>query len=432
MAERRFFRLAKSIFDLFKNSLREILRSCAGRSRRCPVLLYFERLNLETSDLRDQYHPLAMGVRMKAPVKPFRVGVVQCRGTPYEVGRAQARLFAMTPKGRAFLRNKTRRLPWWFNIRAEQRMFGKFAPALWEELVGLADELGITMEQAAFRFGNDGMRPPIGACSAAMTADVYGRNYDNRPRYYGAQFTLLQARGSYASIGSTHELTGRLDGMNEHGMMIGLHRINKRPRFPGLSADLIVRMILDQCATTAEAVAKLHVLPHAMQYNYSLLDANGVASVVEAGPGAVAARTGAWLTCTNHFQSSHLRPLNRRVAQSQQRLPPLEAWASGGLSAEQMFTALNRSTSPVFVHGYFGTLHTVVGEPAKRRLLIGIGGDAAALEEDMLDVNFDRWVAGQDLPLSQLQGRLGGISKPVEWPPRRGRKKAEKSRPLSE
>jgi predicted choloylglycine hydrolase len=375
-------------------------------------------------------------MRMKVPAKPFRVSVVQCRGTPYEVGRAQARLFATTPKGRGFLRNKTTRFPWWFDIRTAQRMFAKFAPVLWEELVGLADELGVTMERAAFRFANDGLRPPIGACSATMTADVYGRNYDNRPRYYAAQFTFLQASGSYASIGSTHELIGRLDGMNDRGLMIGLHRIRKHPCFPGLSPDLIVRMILDQCATTAEAVAKLRQLPHAMYFNYSLLDANGVASVVEAGPGVIAARTGAWLACTNHFQSALLRPLNHRrfAAHSEWRLPPLEAWASGGLSAEQMFTALNQSTSPAFFHGYLrgaGTLHTIVGEPAKRRLLIGIGGDAGALEEDMLDVNFDRWLAGEDLPMSHLQGQLGGMSKPVEWPPRRRRRKAEKLETLS-
>jgi predicted choloylglycine hydrolase len=54
--------------------------------------------------------------------------------------------------------------------------------------------------------------------------------------------------------------------MNEHGLMIGLHRIRKHPRFPG--PDLIVRMILDQCARTAEAVARLRQLPHAMYFNY--------------------------------------------------------------------------------------------------------------------------------------------------------------------
>src|SRR3979490_960560 len=143
---------------------------------------------------------------MKLPIKPFPVSIVQCRGTPYEVGRAQARLFAATAKGRAFLRSKTR-FPWWFKLGTEQRMFARFAPALWEELAGLADELGIAMERAVYWLGNEGRRPPIGACSAVMSANVYGRNYDFRPRYYGAQFALLQASGSYASIGSTHQLT---------------------------------------------------------------------------------------------------------------------------------------------------------------------------------------------------------------------------------
>jgi hypothetical protein len=85
--------------------------------------------------------------------------------------------------------------------------------------------------------------------------------------------------------------------------------------------------------------------------------------------------------------------------------------------------AIGRADEPIHVAGFFhgylrgaGTLHTIVGEPAKRRLLIGIGGDAAALEEDMLDISFDRWIEGEDLPVSHLEGQLGGMSKPVEWP----------------
>lgn len=363
------------------------------------------------------------------------MSIVQCRGTAYEVGRAQARLFAATPKGRAFLRRETTKFPGWFKLNTEERVFRKYAPAIWEEINGLADGLGVPLERAAMAFGNDGLRPPLGACSAIMTAGVYGRNYDFQPRYYGARFALLQTKQSYASIGSTELLTGRLDGMNEHGLAIGLHLVRMNPRAPGLSCVLIVRAILDQCATTAEAVALLRRLPHAMRYNYSLLDAGGVAAVVEAHPGSVAVRTGDWLACTNHFQSPLLRPLNRRSAHSQQRLPPLEAWAAQRLSAAAMFSALNRSTSPAFHHGYTrgaGTLHTIVAEPTKRRILIGIGGDAAALEEDMLDVSFTQWVDGEDLPVARLDGQLGGISRPFEWPlPRKRRQSAELERAAS-
>jgi predicted choloylglycine hydrolase len=317
------------------------------------------------------------------------------------------------------------RLPWWFDIRKEERTFAKFSPALWAEIGGLAEGLSVSMERAVICFGNNGLRPPIGACSAVISPGVYGRNYDFKPRYYGARFAVVQANGSFASIGSSELLTGRLDGMNEHGLMIGLHLVKMSPRFPGLSCVLIVRIILDQCASTAEAVAMLRVLPHAMQYNYSLLDAKGVAAVVEAVPGSVAVRTGTWLACTNHFQSLLLRPLNRRAAHSQRRLPPLEKWALQGLSAEETFTALNRSTSPAFHHGYLkgaGTLHTLVGEPAKKRVLIGIGGDAAALDEDMIDVSLDEWLRGKDLPIAYLEGQLGGTSQPFEWPVSRTRK----------
>ena len=344
---------------------------------------------------------------MASAGKTLRVSFVQCRGTAYEVGRAQADAFALTLKGKAFLRKKIT-LPWWFNIRSEERAFRAYAPALWEEIGGIAEGLNIPMEQAVLYFGNDSLRMPTGGCSAVMSGGVYGRNYDFRPRGYEARFALLQAHGSYASIGGSHQLTGRLDGMNEHGLAIGLHLVKVRPRAPGLTSTLVVRRVLDSCATTAEAVDLLRRLPHAMQYNYSLLDAGGVAAVAETAAGAVAVRLGDWLACTNHFQSPQLQRLNRRVTHSIDRLPPLERWAARQLSAEQAFQALNFSASPAF-HNYGSaeTLHTIVAEPMRRRILIGIGGDAAALEEDMLDVDFGRWVGGDDLPVKQLKGQLG-------------------------
>ena len=270
---------------------------------------------------------------MASAAKTLGVSFVQCRGTPYEVGRAQAIAFAMTRKGKAFLRKKVR-LPGWLNIHTEERAFRAYAPALWEEIGGIAEALDIPMEQAVAYFGKDGLRMPTGGCSAVMSRGVYGRNYDFWPRGYEARFALVQPTGSYASIGGSHQLTGRLDGMNQHGLTIGLHLVKARPRLRGLTSTLLVRRVLDSCATTAEAIDLLRRLPHAMKYNYSLLDAGGMAAVVEAGAGAVVVRRGDWLACTNHFQSPQLRSLNRRVAHSISRLRPLESWAARALSAQ--------------------------------------------------------------------------------------------------
>jgi len=89
------------------------------------------------------------------------------------------------------------------------------------------------------------------------------------------------------------------------------------------------------------------------------------------------------------------------------------SWAARALTAEQTFSALNLSASPAFHnYGHAQTLHTIAAEPVKGRLLIGIGGDAAALEEDMLDVDFGRWVGGEDLVTKQLKGQVN-LGRPV-------------------
>ena len=104
---------------------------------------------------------------MAATAKPLRVSIVQCRGTPYEVGRAQALAFAATRKGKAFLRRKKVWLPW-LNIRSEERAFRTYAPGLWEEIGGIAEGLDIPMERAVAWFGNSGLRMPTDGCSAVL------------------------------------------------------------------------------------------------------------------------------------------------------------------------------------------------------------------------------------------------------------------------
>ena len=38
--------------------------------------------------------------------------------------------------------------------------------------------------------------------------------------------------------------------LNEHGLTIGLHQVKKSPRFPGLSADLIRKITVDNPLAT--------------------------------------------------------------------------------------------------------------------------------------------------------------------------------------
>ena len=46
----------------------------------------------------------------------------------------------------------------------------------------------------------------------------------------------------------------------------------------------------------------------------------------------------------------------------------------------------------------------------------------------MLDVSLDRWLQGEDLPVAHLEGQLGGMSRPFEWPVPRKRGKSHGAR----
>ena len=226
--------------------------------------------------------------------KPWRVDVLQCRGSAYDVGKQMAEGFRKTARGRAYGRRKERR-PFAFSLRNAEAALKTWAPNIWEELHGLADGLAIPLERAVAEYSNGRLRYERRGCSAVMTAGLYGRNYDYDPRRYDRMLVATQAKGVHASIGFSDRFTGRVDGMNEHGLCVGLHMVSERTWKPGLVCILIVRMVLDQCATTREALALLRRVPHGLGFNYSLLDAGGAAAVVEASPAAIDVREGGQL-----------------------------------------------------------------------------------------------------------------------------------------
>jgi len=343
--------------------------------------------------------------------KPWRVDVLECRGSSYDVGKQVAEGFLKTPRGRAFGRRKERR-PFAFSLRNAQATLQAYAPNIWEELHGLADGLKIPFERAVAEYSNGRLRYPPRGCSAVMTAGLYGRNYDYDARRYDKLLVAVQPKGVNASIGFSDRFTGRVDGMNEHGLCVGLHQVNQAAWQPGLVCILIVRIVLDQCATTREAIKLLRSIPQGLGFNYSLADASGAAAVVEASPAAIAVHEGSQLGCSNHFRAPVLQAYNRRNPGSYRHLPALEEFARQRPPAERLFTDLNSSLSPVFDHRYAsgsGTLHTFVCTPAARQMLVGVGGDAQPRSIDL-----GNWLRGAPLELPALEGQLGGTAKPFD------------------
>ncbi|MFJ3389985.1 MULTISPECIES: carcinine hydrolase/isopenicillin-N N-acyltransferase family protein [unclassified Lysinibacillus] len=60
------------------------------------------------------------------------------------------------------------------------------------------------------------------------------RDYDFRPTLYDGRLVFSHPINGYASVGFSQQIIGRLDGMNECGLVVGLHFVNNEYRGGGL------------------------------------------------------------------------------------------------------------------------------------------------------------------------------------------------------
>ena len=131
--------------------------------------------------------------------------------------------------------------------------------------------------------------PPayVSGCSqlAVETADgpLLIRNYDYAPHLCEGNF-LHSAWLGRKVIASQDCLWGALDGMNEDGLAISLTFGGRQVVGKGFGAPLILRYVLETCASTSAAVDTISAIPCHMAYNFTVLDAKGVIRTVFVAP----------------------------------------------------------------------------------------------------------------------------------------------------
>lgn len=329
--------------------------------------------------------------------------VIQFRGTHYEFGWMQGERL----RNSLILQNRKKQWgnrPHQFIINQDEyrHVIMQFAPSIWEEIRGLADALNIEMEEAIREFGGFYLEYTRSGCSIFTTQKYMIRNYDNHPHSYEGRYVLFQPRDTgYATIGPSMQITGRTDGLNEKGLVMGYNFINRRGSRDGFLCNMIGRLVLETCANVEEAISLLKEIPHRMSFSYVLLDQSGRSVVVEASPRRVVAREGN--ICTNHFEK--LTDENRyRLDESTQRERAIELGKQKITNFSDAFRLMNDSTKGVFSSKYgawAGTLHTASYHP--KQLLAGyaLGGDRQPM---MID--FKKWLNGERLLITKLRGRL--------------------------
>lgn len=332
----------------------------------------------------------------------FNVRIFQIRGSSFQIGLKTGEKLRNTSILKIFESITKQEI----DLHNMKSIYSAYAPHLLEELEGLAQGLEIPPNRAAALFsGYDVPKTEAMGCSALLTNEYYVRNYDFSPTLYDGIFSLVQADQAFAAAGYNLQILGRHDGVNENGLVAGLHFVSHDGYAKGVSPWASIRMVLDGCSSIDDAVALLKEIPHSACYNFSLGDGKGNMAEVEASSEKVTIRYGdSTLSCVNHFQDEQLTSKNRdSIEGSIQRNNHLLGLMDMRLSHHDMFHHFKSVESPIFFTDYenlFGTLHTFSYSYQHSRILTTI-----ARSSQVLDINFRDWVNGEGI----LEGSLNGF-----------------------
>jgi predicted choloylglycine hydrolase len=211
-------------------------------------------------------------------------------------------------------------------------------------------------------------RPPpyLAGCSQAAIAGpdpVLVRNYDYAPsRLEGV--VQATAWGRHRVIGMSDCLWGLLDGMNDAGLAVSLTFGGRRVLGDGFGIPVVVRYLLETCATVGEAREALERVPVNLAHNLTMVDCAGAAATVLLAPD----RSPVWraeAVATNHQDGVEWEEHARftRTVERERLVSALiaEADITPGRLAEAFMQAPLYSTD--YSRG-FGTLYTAEYHPA--------------------------------------------------------------------
>lgn len=166
-------------------------------------------------------------------------------------------------------------------------LYEKYYPEITEEIQGLADgqRCDVRVLQAVL-FSMYAM-PPVCSCSCFAFSEgqeiLLGRNSDFLTELEKLNLNVIYklTDGAYSFTGNTTAFVEIEDGVNQHGLAIGLTSVHPRSCRPGLNAGLLLRYLLEKCRTVSEAISCLHRLPIASAQTLILADGAGETALVE-------------------------------------------------------------------------------------------------------------------------------------------------------
>ncbi|MCU5746183.1 C45 family autoproteolytic acyltransferase/hydrolase [Staphylococcus sp. SQ8-PEA] len=330
--------------------------------------------------------------------------VMAFKGSHYDLGVATAHWLKKTKIMQNREKEWKKRTPRFdIDIKETYTIFQIYAPQIWEEIQGMQEVLNIPTKQMLLNFAHYRFTDlKDSGCSVYLGDNYLLRNYDYHPATYDGRYLLFQPiDGGLAQIGPTSRITGRMDGMNEAGLVMGYNFMHRKRPQNGFVCYMIGRLVLEYCKDVPEAIQFLKELPHRSSFSYIIMDKDLNHAIVEVSPRSVEVRFDR--TCTNHFKL--LTHENRNYTQeSKERLQRVLKNVPQHVAAQEAFKVFNNPQYNIYsklFKSWSGTIHTSLYKPQELEAWIALG------ENNMpRQFSFNHWLNNDEINLQPLEGKL--------------------------
>jgi predicted choloylglycine hydrolase len=190
------------------------------------------------------------------------------------------------------------------------------------------------------------------------------RNYDYDEALFEAVIASTDYSGRRRVLGTSDMLWGLLDGMNEDGLAVSLTFGGRPDVGDGFGIPIVLRYVLETCATVEQAISALQRIPVSQSYNVALVDCAGDHATVFVAPGQPAEVSELYAS-TNHRLDQLEYPSHAARFNSVGRLSRLDELREGDPSSGHLVEAmLAPPLRNVEFDAGFGTLYTAEYLPA--------------------------------------------------------------------
>jgi len=329
--------------------------------------------------------------------EPAEYPLYRARGTHRELGRQHGEQAVRQIK--AFVEVlSARQSREQFRRRAAQfqPIFDRYCPHLLEEIRGLAEGAGVTLEEAmACSIRGEMRNAPAEGCTtyvigrrgAADRQIIAGQNSDMGSEMIPLSYVLhLQPQGKPEVLMWTFGGMLGYHGMNSSGVAHFENALGGGPRNRfGLPHYPAERMMLE-CSSLEQAIDVMRKMPLASNANYVLCDGQGNIADLEAtteGPQILRDQDAGYFAHTNHFLSppyATAENFKQSLADSfprQDRIDSLIKSRYGSIEVDDIKRFLSdHSGYPASICRHDSRMVTVasmISEPARRRMHVAVG-----------------------------------------------------------